>query len=520
MKDYNYIDPYEHELPSEYADRLGLFYAKNITAIHKKKYGQFFTPIPIAKLMASFCSISKAEIKILDPGCGSSILSCALIEYLYENNNSIRKIELKSYEVEPDLISFSNKILNYLQKWLKEKEISFSYLIYNEDFILKKSEELKTENVERFDVIIANPPYFKLSKNDCRVITVSELIGKQTNIYSIFMGLSAKLLSRNGELIFITPRSFASGKYFETFRNEFFSDVQLDRIHIFNSRNNTFKRDKVLQETVIIKAIREQIDSSKRIFISSSQSIEDIATSNIKSHIFSDLINLNTNERILHIPINDIEEMVLRLVTSWNNTLTDFNWQISTGPVVSFRALKFIESEFNHTNNIAPLFWLHNVDKMSLEWPKSSKEKGQFIRIEEESKSILIANKNYVFLRRFSTKDDKSRLIAAPYFCNYVKTDYIGVENKLNYIYKKDGHLVRSEVVGLCALLNSKLFDIYFQIFNGNVNVSATELRQMKVPPMKSIKLIGERIILSNDFSMERANQMVTNYFEIQNVLR
>ena len=35
------------------------------------------------------------------------------------------------------------------------------------------------------------------------------------------------------------------------------------------------------------------------------------------------------------------------------------------------------------------------------------------------------------------------------------------------------------EVMGIAALLNSDLFDNYFRTFNGNVNVSATELREM-----------------------------------------
>ena len=131
----------------------------------------------------------------------------------------------------------------------------------------------------------------------------------------------------------------------------------------------------------------------------------------------------------------------------------------------------------------------------------------------------MIPNKNYIFLRRFSTKDDKSRLIASPYFCNYAKSNFIGVENKLNYIYRKNGHLERSEVAGLCALLNSELFDTYFQIFNGNVNVSATELRGMKIPTLNEIKEIGNKIILTNDYSMENVNQIVNSYFEFENIL-
>ena len=69
-------------------------------------------------------------------------------------------------------------------------------------------------------------------------------------------------------------------------------------------------------------------------------------------------------------------------------------------------------------------------------------------------------------------------------------------------------------MVGICALLNSSLFDSYFRIFNGNVNVSATELREIPLPPLEAIKEIGNSIILSNDFSVDNANKMVSEQFE------
>ncbi|MCC7453565.1 MAG: Eco57I restriction-modification methylase domain-containing protein, partial [Crocinitomix sp.] len=346
------------------------------------------------------------------------------------------------------------------------------------------------------------------------------LVSGQPNIYSLFMGIAAKLLFENGELIFITPRSFASGNYFKAFRELFFNTVQIEKIHLFNSRKDTFNRDSVLQETVVIKAVREKIDPNKKVLISSSAGIRDIFEPSIKYFNSSELIDLNSKEKILHLPTSDKEESILNLVSDWENVLTDFNIKISTGPVVSFRALNYIQNNYeNGTVFLAPLFWLHNVNKMILEWPKQLKEKGQFIRIESGSKSLLIPNKNYIFLRRFSTKDDKSRLIAAPYFCNYAKADYIGIENKVNYIYRKDGHLDRDEVVGLCALLNSELFDTYFQIFNGNVNVSATELREMRFPSLNNIKEIGYNIILSNDYSMNNVNIIVNELFELEVIL-
>ena len=70
--------------------------------------------------------------------------------------------------------------------------------------------------------------------------------------------------------------------------------------------------------------------------------------------------------------------------------------------------------------------------------------------------------------------------------------------------------------MGIAALLNSELFDTYFRTFNGNVNVSATELRMMPFPPIKTIREIGNKIILNNDYSIEFVNDVVNEFFNIQ----
>lgn len=74
--------------------------------------------------------------------------------------------------------------------------------------------------------------------------------------------------------------------------------------------------------------------------------------------------------------------------------------------------------------------------------------------------------------RRFNSRDDKNRLITAPCFRNFIKPNKIGCESKMNYICRPTGYLAQNEMVGLCALLHSSLFDTYFRIFNGNVNIS------------------------------------------------
>ncbi|MCK6580788.1 MAG: SAM-dependent methyltransferase, partial [Anaerolineae bacterium] len=102
----------------------------------------------------------------------------------------------------------------------------------------------------------------------------------------------------------------------------------------------------------------------------------------------------------------------------------------------------------------------------------------------------LLPNKNYVLLRRFSAKEERQRLTAAPYLADF-DTPVIGIENHLNYIYRPGGDLSPEETQGLAALLNSSLMDTYFRRFSGNTQVSATELRALPLPPLELIIELG-----------------------------
>ena len=521
------IEQIANELPGHYADRLGVTYAQSVTQDYKKTNGQFFTPVEIAGLMGTFAETRESSLRILDPGCGTAILTCALIESLAEKNKNLKELDLTVYETDAALIPYTNESIDYLKIWLKGKDIELKCSVHPDDFILENADcltdngNLFSKTIEPFDIIVSNPPYFKLPIDDKRTIAAKVVVNGHPNIYAIFMAISARLLKENGQLIFITPRSYASGSYFKLFREYFFRIIEIDKVHLFVSRKETFNRDNVLQETVIIKGTRkEKTNPGHKVHVYSSHGLKDIDTPMIKFFELKELIDLNSNEKILYLPVSNSDEAILSIFKNWNGNLNKYNIQISTGPVVAFRSWDFIEETYqNGTVNVAPLFWLHNVKQMALEWPIPKQDKGQYVRIQAESKSILIPNKNYVLLRRFSAKDDKSRLVAAPYFCNFIESEYIGVENKVNYIYRPKGHLERNEVVGLCALLNSSLFDSYFRIFNGNVNVSATELREIPLPPLETIKEIGNTIILSNDFSVDNVNKIVSEQYKSRTII-
>jgi adenine-specific DNA-methyltransferase len=495
-------------LPSQFADLLGVEYASTVSKEHKKVKGQFFTPTKISDFMGSIASKPTSNnITILDPGCGTAILTCSLIEKIV--GFGLKSIELVAYESDIKLFPYTEQSLQNLKNWLKEKNVKFKYTLLASDFIEDMSTSLKTHS-ESFDYIISNPPYFKLSKDDKRVKLFQNLVKGQSNIYSFFMAVSVSLLKKDGELIFIVPRSFASGQYFNSFRDYFFSQINLNFVHLFKSRSKTFDRDSVLQELLILKGDK---CNSENVTISTSEGLKDLQESKLKSYHISEIIDLKSKAKILHLPTTKFEKNVMQLFKSWKNNLIDFNIQISTGRVVSFRSRNLLfETYQNTTVFLTPLYWLHNVTKMSINWPNFIPNKSQYINMTEKSEKLLLPNKNYVFLRRFSSKDDKSRLIAAPYFSHYNKNKLIGVENKLNYIYNLKGELQENEAVGIAALLNSNIFDTYFRTFNGNVNVSATEIRLMPFPPIETIREVGNRLIEKSNYSEETINEITSQW--------
>ena len=75
----------KYKSPSECAGKIGYDYASLTYSEHKKKNGQFLTPI-ISDFMGNLAQLKKSGISILDPGCGTAILSCSLIEKLAQNS--------------------------------------------------------------------------------------------------------------------------------------------------------------------------------------------------------------------------------------------------------------------------------------------------------------------------------------------------------------------------------------------------------------------------------------------------
>jgi adenine-specific DNA-methyltransferase len=483
----------DEELPSKNAARLARVFASSTSALHKKQMGQFFTPDSIAAFMAGMSTIKKIRIRILDPGSGVGILSCAIAEHLAMSTN-VKMIELDTYDIDRDLTLYIESAISYLRVWLQKQNILLVHRHFCEDFVVKYHRTLSGGETGYYDIIISNPPYFKIAATDQRKYLLKEISSGQMNIYAAFAGIAIRLLKKGGLIIFIIPRSFCSGAYFRSFRNLFFSNIQLERIHLFASRKAAFSADSVLQENVIMKGCKVLlVNRTKKIQVSQSEGISEITNAELRSFAYQQLVNVSHKDTILFLPDSAEQESVMELVAAQQYDLEKLGYKVSTGPVVYFRKTAFLTKE--KQSDTVPLIWLNNVQRLLIEHPMNGNSREQYIVSSIDSDSVLIDNTNMVLVRRMTSKEEDRRLIAAPHVARQLTEKLkIGIENKVNYIVRKKGALSIHETLGIASMLNSRIYDDYFRTFNGNTHVSATELKRIPFPSRQSIEEVGKRV--------------------------
>jgi len=490
--------PLEGESPLAFASRLGRLYGERMTDEHRKSHGHYLTPSQIARFMGELCLDGHGPVvRLLDPAVGSGVLAAAACEALARSPTRPRRIELVAYEVDLGLRDMLEALFAHMRDWLAEHGIELQARLELRDFVLANAGALEGGILpyeQAFDAVICNPPYFKLSKADPRAQACLTVVHGQPNVYGLFMALCAATLREGGRFVFITPRSYASGPYFQRFRRWFFERIRPTELHVFESRTDAF--DDVLQETVITAGYRENgwdANDGLTVRLSVSGGASDIEKRDTRELPVTDVLRGGCAHRILYLPATEAHDRVQERVAAWTGSLHAFGLEVSTGPVVAFRAKRFLRDKAG--KRTVPLLWLQHIRSMSAAWPLNTR-KLQHIEDSNASAYVMLPNKNYVVIRRFSAKEEARRLTAAPLLANQFKgCKRVGLENHLNYIYRTGSRaLTIDETYGLAALLNSELIDTYVRLSSGNTQISATELRALPLPELAIIKRIGKRV--------------------------
>jgi adenine-specific DNA-methyltransferase len=462
-------------------------------AERKQALGQFLTSSAIASFMASLFN-HPAELRLLDAGAGDGALIAAFVKQLCGGSHRPKRVAVTAYELDAAIVPALEHTLHGCENECRRSGIKFSAEIHNEDFIeaavtLTRRDLFATPKTP-FNAAILNPPYRKINSDSHMRKLLREAGIETSNLYTGFLALAAKLLNENGEMVAICPRSFCNGPYFRPFREQFLEMMSLRRLHLFESRAAAFRRDDVLQENIIVHAVKSpKKPPSVIISTSSGESGSRIAE---RLCLYAEVVSPGDPEQFIHLVAAESDEAVRQKMRRFTTPLAKLGLEVSTGRVVDFRAKQFLAREAE--DDTVPLIYPCHFNGGFVHWPKPGGKKPNAIRDTESTQELLVPGAIYVLVKRFTSKEERRRVVACIYDPKRIRAERVGFENHLNYFHARGRGLPMDLAKGLAAFLNSTFVDVYFRQFNGHTQVNATDLRNLRYPTSAELESLGQEI--------------------------
>lgn len=476
-------------------DFLRLDANRGLQSDKKSELGQFMTPASVARLMASLLKATQREIRLLDAGAGVGSLSAAVVAELCRRKKKPRSINVSAFEIDPHLTPYLADTMKLCKAECRMAGIEFLGKVIEGNFLQEAADVLGGtlfSREERFNCAILNPPYRKIGSNSEERRLLRLIEADSSNLYTGFLAAAVHLLEPGGEMVTITPRSFCNGSYFKSFRKFFLNNMQINNLHVFESRQHAFKDDSVLQENVIMRASRRKGNADQKdVIITSSEDADDDEPLT-RVCPYREVVRPDDTQFFIHVAADTLSEHVTRRMSAIACTIKDLELQVSTGRVVDFRVKDHLRKRLQPGS--VPLIWPLHFSGGYIKWPKHDAKKAEAIFADSSVESQLVPNENYVLVRRFSAKEEKRRVVAAVYDSKRIECDSVGIENHVNY-YHQNGRGIDIQLAkGLAAFLNSTLVDAYFRQFNGHTQVNATDLRSLSYPSVSQLVSIGRQI--------------------------
>lgn len=479
-----------------YVEFMRIDASSKIEREQKVASGQFFTPMPLARFMASMPACRSPVIRILDAGAGTGSLFAAVVAHLCQAESRPQHIAVTAYEIDEHLMPYLHQTMQACQELCESLNIGYTGILKQKDFIHDSVELLDRtlftshDELAQFDCVILNPPYRKIGARSAERKLLQRIGIEAGNLYAGFLALAVRLLAPSGELVAIIPRSFCNGSYFKHFRKNFLATMSLRRIHVFDSRSQAFIEDEVLQENIIIYAVKESKKPEKVIITSSTEVQDEFLL--VHEVNYSQVVHPDDPQLFIHVVQDALSGQAGEGMAKCQSSLEELGLSVSTGRVVDFRARPFLRSMPEPES--VPLLYSENVRYGSVIWPKAEVKKPQALADSGQTRALFVPNEYYVLVKRFSAKEEKKRIVAAVYDPHQFPYEYVGFENHLNYFHCGGSGLTPALARGLAAFLNSTIVDTYFRQFNGHTQVNATDLRSIKYPTRHQLETLGARL--------------------------
>lgn len=215
----------------------------------RKKFGQVFTPETIAALMADWV-MAPGPKRVLDPAFGKGALAAACLD-------KDRTVEVAGYEIDPI-------VLDDVPADIKEVAT-----IQIGDF-------LQVPTTERFEAIIANPPYIRHRELNGHAEVRMGLshasgceIPKSANLYVDFLVKATLHLDDGGRAAYLIPAEWMSANFSAGLKKYLVDSHFLHSLVTFSNCSNIFGDALTTASLVLLEKATEPIHQISSYFVQS-----------------------------------------------------------------------------------------------------------------------------------------------------------------------------------------------------------------------------------------------------------
>lgn len=464
------------------AHLAGIIYTTALPEAYRAAHGIFYTPPPLVDrllLMAEEAPIDWSTARVLDPACGGGafLLPIALrMAAAMERSNPtfiLKQIgaRLHGFELDP----FGAWLAQAGLELVLRDVIRATGRAAPKMVEVRDSLDLLPDDIGRFDLVIGNPPYGRVTPAPGRRAFFKRSIFGHANLYGLFTDAALHWTKKGGVVGYVTPTSMLSGLYFKALRELLAADASPLAVNFVGERNGVFAD--VLQETILATYRRGGAGRmGKTGFIAidgdGNTAFRKAGTFALPAHQGAPWLLPRTPGQIA----------LARRMRSMRHRLADYGYGVSTGPLVWNRFKDQLHHERRGTFH--PVIWAESVTSSGcFIWRSEKRNHAPWFEARLPRDNWLIVTQPCVLLQRTTAKEQPRRLIAAEMSEAFIRRHKgVVVENHLNMVRAVVPEPKVPAAV-IAALLNSDVVDAAFRCINGSVAVSAFELEELPLPP-------------------------------------
>ncbi|MBU0591688.1 MAG: TaqI-like C-terminal specificity domain-containing protein [Candidatus Micrarchaeota archaeon] len=328
-----------------------------------------------------------------------------------------------------------------------------------------------------FDVVIANPPYGEIIKDNKDAFkNTYECTEGKYEIYKYFIEKGLSLLRDKAVLIYITPDTWLTLGYFKKLRNMVIckNNLKLLTAPLYN----VFEAATV--DTIVSLIQKDGSEDDIIVFdLYNKQTVKKIVKTACKSD-YDNVINLKQTN------------LVIEKLDNSKNTLNDISeiWQ----GLIAY-ASKSQPREFTSEKRESPLhrklLFGGDIGKYFISWKKSLYLKyGEWLH---RPRPVYIFDKPKILVQRIRNPKLKDRIIAAIDRNKFINGT--GLSNILILEEFENKYLIDS----ILGIINSSLINYWFSYYFHDVNIKPEQLRKIPIEYdqkiFQDIKLIVDQIL-------------------------